>query len=80
MLKFLVFVLGTATALLILKYRLFVKDVIGNVGFAEKYFGTGGTHTLVIIIALIVFLASLLYSTGTLTALFKGPLALIFGL
>ncbi len=80
MLKFIVLVLGTAVSLAILKYRLEFKNMIGEVGFAEKYFGTGGTHFLVILIGIGVFVFSLMYATGTLQSLFKGPLALLFGL
>lgn len=80
MFKFIVLVFGTVISLAILKYRLEFKNMIGEVGFAEKYFGTGGTHFLVILIGVGVFIFSLLYATGTLETLFRGPIALIFGL
>ncbi|MDX9970914.1 MAG: hypothetical protein RBS56_03330 [Candidatus Gracilibacteria bacterium] len=80
MLKFIVLILGTAVSLAILKFRLEVKNMLGDIAFAEKYFGTGGTHFLVIIIGIVIFVFSLMYATGTLQSLFKGPLALLFGL
>lgn len=52
-----------------LKYRAQVKQFIGDVDFAEKYLGSGGTNTLIVILALLIFVLCLMYSTGTLDSL-----------
>jgi len=73
--RFFVFIIGFALAIVILKYRIHIKDFIGDVGFAEKYLGIGGTHTLIVIIAFLVFIGSLMYSLGT----FQGLMEATFG-
>lgn len=67
--RFLVFLIGFVVAILILKYRAQVRDFLGEVSFAEKYLGTGGTNTLIILIALAVFIISMMYALGTLDAI-----------
>ena len=47
-------------------YRRQLKDLMGNIGFAEKYLGQGGTHTLILLLAIALFIFTLLYVTGTL--------------
>jgi hypothetical protein len=44
--RILVILIGWPVAFLILKYRRPIKEFIGNVGFAEKFLGMGGTNTL----------------------------------
>jgi hypothetical protein len=75
--KFLVFVIGFAIAILILKYRVALKDFIGSVQFAEDHLG--GTYNLIILIAFLVFVGSLMYAMGTLQALLQGTLGGFFG-
>ncbi len=67
--KFIVLILGSLIAFLMLKYRGQVKQFTGNVDFAEKYLGSGGTNTLIVILALLIFVLCLMYSTGTLDSL-----------
>jgi hypothetical protein len=62
--RFFVFIIGFAVALLILKFRIAIKDFMGTVDFAERYLGS--TYNLVILIAFLVFLGSLMYAMGTL--------------
>jgi hypothetical protein len=76
--KFLVVLVGFPLSLLILKYRGILKDLIGNVGFAERYLGSGGTHILIMAIGFGVFIGSLLYATGVLEGFFTETLGSIF--
>jgi len=76
--RFFVFIIGFVLAIIILKYRIHIKDFIGDVGFAEKYLGTGGTHSLIIIIAFLVFVLSLMYSLGTLQSVMQATLGRFF--
>jgi len=71
--------LGFPASFLIIIYRQKIKDFTGNIGFAEKYLGMGGTYTLILLIGLGLFIVTLLYVTGTLQSSLKtvfGPLLL----
>jgi len=79
MFRFFVAVLGFVLMLVILKYRLKIKDFIGDIAFAEKYLGSGGTFTLLILIAIGVFFLSLMYALGTLDTFVIGVIGRFFG-
>ena len=51
--------LGIALSYCFVRYRENIIDVIGKIDFAEKYLGTGGSYTFLVIIAIIVFFLSL---------------------
>ncbi len=76
--KIIVLVLGALIAFFMLKYRGQVKQFTGDIDFAEKYLGSGGTNTLIVIIALLVFIASLMHFTGTLDSLIQSSLGRLF--
>ncbi|MBI2638139.1 hypothetical protein HYW83_00960 [Candidatus Peregrinibacteria bacterium] len=61
---------GFPLGLVIVIYRERVKRFTGDFGFAESWFGPGGTYTAILIFGLIVSLGSLMYALGTLQALF----------
>ena len=65
--RILAIILGLPAALLLVYYRRSVGDFIGQIDFAEKYLG--GTYNLVLILALLVFIGSLMYAFGTLQTL-----------
>ena len=74
--KFLVLVIGSVIAFLILRYRRPLKEFTGDIGFAEKYLGSGGTNTFIVLLGVAVFILSLMYSLGTLQSIldaFAGP-------
>lgn len=77
--RYLVLVLGITIALLLVRYRVAVKHFIGDVGFAEKIFGKGGTHTFILVLALLSFFGSLMYFLGTFQSLLKDYLGPFFG-
>ena len=51
--SFFVIIIGWSLAILILYYRRPIKEFFGDIGFAEKYLGMGGTNTLIIIIGIL---------------------------
>lgn len=67
--RFIVFFIGFAVSILIIKFRYNIQNFTGEFGFAERYLGAGGTNTFIVIMALLVFIGSLMYSLGTLDAL-----------
>ena len=64
--KFLVLICGSLIAFLLLKYRGPIKQFTGDFDFAEKYLGTGGTNTFFVLLAILIFVITLMYFTGTL--------------
>lgn len=75
--RFLVGIIGIPLAFVMIYYRRQIKDFVGEIAFAEKIFGMGGTHMMILIIALLVFVGSLMYALGTLQELvstFLGPI------
>lgn len=57
--------LGMVLGLLILVYRPKIKDFTGDIGFAERWFGPGGTWTFFIILGVGLFVLSLMWFSGT---------------
>ena len=75
--KFFVGIIGMPLALVIIYYRKQIKDFVGDIGFAEKIFGMGGTHTFIVVFAFFIFIFSLMYAMGTWQSIsteFLGPL------
>lgn len=77
--KWLVVIISWPIAYLMLKYRRAVKEFTGDIGFAEKVFGMGGTNTFIIIFAMLVFILSLMYALGTIQTVFQTVLGPFFG-
>lgn len=51
---------------LVLVFRPTIKDWTGDIGFAERYLGSGGTWTFFIILGVGFFVAGLMWATGSL--------------
>lgn len=51
---------------LVIVFRPQIKSFTGDIGFAERYLGPGGTWTFLLIIGLGLFIFGLMWSTGTL--------------
>ena len=77
--KWLVVIISWPIAYLMLKYRRAVKEFTGDIGFAERIFGMGGTNTFIIIFAILVFILSLMYALGTIQTVFQTVLGPFFG-
>lgn len=76
--RFIVAIIGFPLAFLIIVYRVRIKHFTGNIAFAEKYIGTGGTYTLYVILGVLVFILTLMYVTGTLQAFLSGTFGPLF--
>lgn len=75
--KFLVAILGFPLSFLFIIYRAKIKQFTGDISFAERYLGPGGTYTLLLIIGVLIFIFTLMYITGTLQSTFDsvfGPI------
>lgn len=77
--RFLVAIIGIPLSFVIVLYRVQIKHFIGDVSFAERIFGGGGTYTLILVIALLTFFGSLMYALGTLQSLLGNLLGPFFG-
>lgn len=49
-----------------LVFRPQIKDVTGDIGFAEHYLGAGGTWTFLLFMGVAIFILSLMWAMGTL--------------
>jgi|WetSurMetagenome_2_1015567.scaffolds.fasta_scaffold36573_3 hypothetical protein len=61
-----VLIFGVPLGVLMMIYRVQIKSVTGDIGWAERNIGGGGTYTLIAIIGLLVSILSLMYALGTL--------------
>lgn len=59
-------ILGMIVGFLILVFRPKIKDFTGDIGFAERYFGAGGTWTFLALLGAVIFIFSLMWALGTL--------------
>lgn len=78
--KIIVALVGFPLSFIFIIYRAKIKQFTGNIAFAERYFGSGGTYTLMLLIGIGIFVMTLLYITGTMQAMLKavfGPLFLM---
>lgn len=57
--------LGMVIGMLIIIFRPQIKNFTGSIGFAERYFGIGGTWTFLAIFGGMVFILSLMWATGS---------------
>ncbi len=71
--------IGMVAGFLIIVFRARIKDLTGNIGFAERYLGTGGTWTFLAILGALIFIFSLMWSTGSLQRFMQNTLGPILG-
>lgn len=50
----------------IIVFRVKIKNLTGNIAFAEKYLGAGGTWTFLWMLGTVIFILSLMWATGSL--------------
>lgn len=72
--RFLVGLIGIPLGFLMVYYRERVKRFTGDIAFAEKYLGIGGTYTFIAILGLIVAIGSLMYMFGAFQILLENTL------
>ena len=71
--------IGVILSILLIIYRVPVKHFMGDIGWAERYFGPGGTFTAMLLIGLFGFIISLMIMTGTLDLILGGFVNTLFG-
>lgn len=77
--RWLVLIIGWIAAYFILRYRRQVKEFFGDISFAERIFGSGGTNTFVVILGILVFILSGMYALGTFQGIVQNVLGPLFG-
>ncbi len=70
---------GMAIGFLIIVYRPKIKDFTGDIGFAERYLGAGGTWTFLFLIGAALFVLSLMWAAGTLQGFLQGTFGTLVG-
>lgn len=71
--------IGVILSVLLVIYRVPIKHFIGEIGWAERVFGPGGTFTALLLIGIAGFFVSLMIMTGTLNVLVGGAALKFFG-
>ena len=79
LMRLLIGLIGFPLGLVIVVYRERIKRYIGDMAFAEKWFGPGGTYTAVLIFGILVSIFSLMYGLGTLQTIISGIFSPFFG-
>jgi hypothetical protein len=76
--RYIALFIGCPLGFVIMYFRRAIREFIGDVGFAEQYLGVGGTNTFVVIVGILVFIGSLMYSLGTFQALLDNTIGTLF--
>lgn len=77
--RYLVLLGGIVFAVILIKYRIPIKHALGDVGWADKIFGSGGTYSLIVSVAFVSFFGSLMYFFGTFQSIVRDYLGPLFG-
>jgi len=72
-------IIGIILSILILIYRVQIRGFMGTIGWAERYFGPGGTYSALMLAGVVGFFVSLIIMTGTLDWLLGGFVGTFFG-
>lgn len=67
--QYFVGLIGFPLGVAIIIYRERIKRFTGDAAFAEKWFGSGGTYTAILILGILVSIGSLMYMFGSLQLL-----------
>jgi len=76
--RILFFIIGVPLGFVIMIYRVKLRDISGDIAFAEQYLGSGGTYTLYILIGLAVSFFSLSYALGAFQDFFGATFGMFF--
>ncbi|MCT4591797.1 MAG: hypothetical protein N4A36_00195 [Candidatus Gracilibacteria bacterium] len=71
--------IGISTALILVKFRYKIIEFTGDWGWAERYLGNGGSVRAVVLIAIILFFASIAKMTGKSSTILQGAADQFFG-
>lgn len=76
--RILVFLFGVPVGFLIMIYRAKLRDVTGDLPFAEQYLGSGGTYTFYILLGIAVVFVCVSYAFGAFQDFFTGTFGMFF--
>ncbi|EKE12927.1 MAG: hypothetical protein ACD_13C00118G0001 [uncultured bacterium] len=62
---------GVVAGFILLVFRDKVKNFTGNIGFAERYLGVGGTWTFYILLGIAFIIFGLMWGAGTFQSFFE---------
>lgn len=77
--RVIVAIFGIPLGFIIMIFRYQIKQYTGNIDWAERSLGAGGTYNLYIIIGLVISIVSLMYALGSIQDVLGGALGPIFG-
>ncbi|MBU1019372.1 MAG: hypothetical protein ABII07_00100 [Patescibacteria group bacterium] len=60
------------SGLALIVFREKIKNLTGNIGFAEEYLGVGGTWTFYLILGIALFVLGLMWWSGAFQVGFEG--------
>lgn len=72
-------IIGAILSILLIIYRVPIKHFFGEIGWAERQFGPGGTFTVLLFAGIFGFFVSLMIATGSLDVLLGGFFRRFFG-
>lgn len=76
--RLLVGLIGIPLGVVIIIYRMAIREFIGRLAWAEKYLGIGGTWTAIVLIGIATSVLSFLWMMGTLQQFFYETLGPFF--
>lgn len=62
--------IGIVLSFLLIVYRVQINHFMGGIEWAERKFGPGGSYTVLVIVALLLFFFSLMYMTNSFEVIF----------
>lgn len=65
-------IIGAILSVLIIVYRVPIRNFMGQIAWAEAKLGPGGTYTLLLLVGVLGFLISLMVMTDSFDLIFKG--------
>jgi hypothetical protein len=77
--RILIGIIGIPLGFVIVYYKRKLYEIIGPVGWFEKYAGPGSSDTFYFLIGFLCFILSLMYATGTLQSFFYSTFGRFFG-
>lgn len=71
--------IGIVLSFLLIVYRVQINHFMGGIEWAERKFGPGGSYTVLVIVALLLFFFSLMYMTDSFGVIFGALPVSFFG-
>jgi len=76
--RIIVGIFGIPLGILIMVYRFHLKQITGDIAFAEHYLGAGGTYTFFILLGILIAVLSMMYAFGNLQEFIGGTFGQFF--